>query len=405
MRKLLHFIAVGCLLAVSLMSFAAPASPKNWTFLIYLNGNNNLDYFGAENLRAMEKVGSNDQVNVVVQWASLARQSTVRLLVQKSTNPKQVTSPILEDIGNVDMGSKATLNDFVAWGVKNFPAEHYFIAVWDHGSGWHFAPEKQRALLSGKKALPYPSDISWDENTGNFISTEQLGESMAYAASIIGHKVDVYGSDACLMGMAEVANQMSDNVAYFIGSQETEPGAGWPYDDLLAKWEATANATPADVSNILVDTYVAWYENHGRQQVTMSAYDLTKVAALDDAVAKLGAEIRTLNAINRTKVINMLPKVQRFAYDDYADLLDFTKRLGNMKLKGIQSQTLIDVTTTAKDLVLANKDTSSFWRANGVSIWLPTDSGTYQTNAERYHNLVFTQMTAWDNTIAFLLNS
>lgn len=401
MRKLLQLIAVGCLLTVSFMSFAAPAAPKNWTFLIFLNGNNNLDEFGEQNIRAMEKIGSNDQVNIVVQWASYSRQSAVRLLVQKSTNPKVVTSPILEDLGNADMGSKETLNEFIAWGVKNFPADHYFINVWDHGSGWHFAPAKQRLLA---KALPYPTDISWDDNTGNFITTEQLGESMAYAASVIGHKVDIYGSDACLMGMAEVANQMSDNVSYFIGSQETEPGAGWPYDDLLAQWEAIPNASPADVSKTLVDAYVAWYEKHGRQQVTLSAYNLSNLANLDSAVLQLGTEIRSLNPSDRAKVRKMLPNVQRFAYADYADLLDFTKRLANLKLTGIQSETLEQVNAAAKDLVIENKDSSSYWRANGVSIWLPTDTGTYRLNAERYHNLIFNHFTAWDNTIGFLLS-
>src|SRR4029079_1837579 len=136
---------------------AQDAAPqKQWTFLIYLNGNNSLDEFGPMNLNQAETVGSTDQINIVVQWASESAGTVKRLLVKKDNDPKKVTSPIIQDMGKVDMGDYNSLVDFVKWGAANFPAQHYFIDVWDHGSGWH---SKMRSEIT--------RDISIDETTGN----------------------------------------------------------------------------------------------------------------------------------------------------------------------------------------------------------------------------------------------
>src|SRR4051812_16677829 len=59
------------------------ATVKEWTFLTFLNGNNNLDSFGALNINQMEQVGSTDQINIVVQWASLRNRRTQRLYITK----------------------------------------------------------------------------------------------------------------------------------------------------------------------------------------------------------------------------------------------------------------------------------------------------------------------------------
>ncbi|MFZ9594816.1 MAG: hypothetical protein ACO3A2_01925, partial [Bdellovibrionia bacterium] len=98
------FIFITLVLAVFLnpnVSFALarsnplPRQEKEWTFLTFMNGKNNLDSFGALNINQMEKVGSTDQINVVVQWASLKNKSVKRLFINQDQNPKKVTSHIL----------------------------------------------------------------------------------------------------------------------------------------------------------------------------------------------------------------------------------------------------------------------------------------------------------------------
>ncbi|MEK7690151.1 MAG: clostripain-related cysteine peptidase, partial [Bdellovibrionota bacterium] len=224
---------------------------KEWTLLVFMNGNNNLDDFGAYDLNEMEKVGSTDQVNVVVQWASLATNNVKRMYVTKDDDDQTVTSLPVQEMGAVDMGSYQALTDFIKWGAEKYPAKRYFVDVWDHGSGWH-ARKRLGVARSGFNAL----DISWDDNTGNSITTEQLGKSIKDAAKAIGQKIDIYGSDACLMAMAEVAGEMKGAVNIFLGAQELEPGPGWPYDTFLARLTAKPVADAKEASKMLVEEFV-----------------------------------------------------------------------------------------------------------------------------------------------------
>ena len=396
MRKLL-FTLLSLTLAFTLntASFAQDNNDnlthKKWTFIIYLNGDNNLDAYAPDNIKAMEKIGSNDDVNIVVQWASLSRRNAVRFLVQKSADPSKVTSPILEDLGLVDMGDYHSLENFIQWAVEHYPADHYFIDVWNHGSGWR----KRSFALENK-------DISWDDISGNVITTEQLGESMRFAANLIGHKVDLYASDACLMGMAEVANQMVDSVSYFAGSQEVEHAEGWPYDALLRRWEANTNATAADVAKILTEEYVASYSTATRnEEVTFSAYDLSQLANLDNAITQLGKSIRQLSPSDRAKLISTAGYAQTFAYHDYADLMDLMTRFSAANIRGLDKKAIAQVRASIKTLVIANAASKSY-RANGLSIWLPMSRSLYLKKAARYELLAFNVTTHWNDTLDFI---
>lgn len=386
---------LGCVLALSVScAFAQQPPQKEWTFLIYINGKNSLDYFGAENIKAMEKLGSNEQMNIVVEWGSKQTGLTKRLLVQRSTNPSQVTSPILENLGSVDMGAYTTLQDFIQWGVTHYPAKHYFIDVWNHGSGWH---------LTGNHAASH--NISFDDLTGNSINTQQLGLAMQFAAKAIGHKVDIYGSDACLMGMAEVADEMADSVDYFVGSQEVEPGAGWPYTDLLRQWQAQPQATPEQVAKILVNAYVASYQggSNGNDDVTFSAYNLNNIAPLMTALANLSQDIQHLAPNAQHAIVTTLAAVQKFSYSDYVDLVDLMKKLIANPIPGLETMKLAVIQAAAENVILAHAGTSGFVNAHGMSIWFPTNLYIYQGLAQRYADLRFTTTTKWSEALAAML--
>ncbi|HEY8280004.1 MAG TPA: hypothetical protein VIH99_10285, partial [Bdellovibrionota bacterium] len=109
-------LLLSSILALFLAASPSRAAEKEWTFLLFLNGNNNLDSYGALNINQMEEVGSSDQVNLVVQWASLANHGTKRLYVQKDNDTRRVTSPVVQDMGNADMGDVRVLEDFIRWG-------------------------------------------------------------------------------------------------------------------------------------------------------------------------------------------------------------------------------------------------------------------------------------------------
>lgn len=379
---------------------------KEWSFLVFLNGKNNLDRFGTLNINQMEKVGSTDEVNILVQWGSLNNGTTRRLYVQKDNDTTRVTSPVVQDLGpNVDMGDWHTLVEFVRWAQANYPAKKYFIDMWDHGSGWHSVPG-----LLGRSSLGqafHPTDISWDDRTGNFITTEQMGQAMAETASIIGHKVDVQGSDACLMAMPEVAREMSDSVQVFVGSEEVEPAAGWPYDQFLGRLAARPSMSAADAGTALTEEYVKSYSGgtNGTDEVTLSAFDLEKTPRLTQAVAALGAELKGLSTSELASVLNAVSRTQSYTYSDYADLGDFLVQLRTEKVHGISGDLLDSVKAALGEFVISTQSTPTFARSQGAAVWLPTSRWTADRHMTRYRGLQFHRDTLWGDSLQALVSA
>lgn len=132
MRQLSQWVVPALLSAIATVTNASAATApkvqqegkqdlKEWTVLVFLNGHNNLDYFGSKDINEMEQVGSTDQMNIVVQWASLANGNTKRLYVTQDADANKVSSVPVEEMSPVDMGDYRNLVEFIRWGAKNFP--------------------------------------------------------------------------------------------------------------------------------------------------------------------------------------------------------------------------------------------------------------------------------------------
>lgn len=369
---------------------AQGAAPKEWTMMVFLNGNNDLDKYGAININQMETSGSDANRNIVVQWASLAGKSAKRLYIQKDNDQSKVTSPVVEELGAVDMGNKQNLLDFIDWSARNYPAKKYFVVVWNHGGGWHFTSPRR-----GDDVVRV-SDISWDERTGSSIKTEELADVLHEAARRIGHKIDLYASDACLMSMIEVAYQMQGAVETFAGSQETEPGDGWPYDTFLAKWSRNPNASSLDVGKMLADAYAEYYKAQTGEQSTFS---VLKMSALPFLVQKMGLLARELrNVSDKAKLRKLAGSAVRFFSFDYVDIGSLNKELLKVEPNGGLRSAITAVNTQLSKTVYYNRANVD---ANGLSVWWPLDANDWTEHNARYERLDFNRATGWH---AFLKN-
>lgn len=400
-------VSLSCLLllftAALVSQNASAAATKDWTVLVYINGNNNLDPFGTTNIKQMETVGSTDNINVVVQWASYSAHDVKRLLIQKSTDATNVTSPVVQDMGpNVDMGDWNTFAQFIQWGVQNYPANHYLVDMWDHGSGWHSITSE---MIGGHHFKP--TDVSWDDYSGNSITTVQLGQALAVGAQAIGHKIDIYANDACMMAMAEVAGEVKDSVAFYGGSEEVEPGAGWPYDQILSRWVSQNASTPRDVATIITQEYTKSYQNgsNGSQEVTYAAFDLSKIDSLYSALTTLGATFQGLDSAAKANIVTAIGNTQKFTDNDYGDLADFLAKVNGTQTLSRDAQSASQAVSAAlNDFIVAHAETASFANAHGVSIWLPA-SDTYSQYSSLYATLKFEAATHWGETMQSVIGS
>ena len=92
--------------------------------------------------------------------------------------------------------------------------------MWNHGAGY------KEAFVDGNTVLTLKDVVSGIRDSNVHL--------------------DLLGFDACLMGMHEVAYATRGLANYLVGSEEVEPGAGYPYDAVLSGLSANTKIEARD---------------------------------------------------------------------------------------------------------------------------------------------------------------
>ncbi len=410
MRQAIAKLLIFSLFFIPALSHAeAAALPKSWTLLIYHNGDDGYAseedpddfggvYYDIEGIiKGLEKTGSTDQVNVLVQRAFIHEKYSVRMQIQKSNNPDVVISPVLQNLGFVDVGNYQTLQNFIDWGVQNFPAQHYMIIITAHGLGWYSQP-KGRAKRS----------IGPDSYFNSEITSPQLGLIMRHAAEITGHKVDIAYFDSCYMQDIETATEIADSVHMIIGSEDevhSDEGLG-VLGQTLAQLALHPDMSAVQLSNAVLDDVAASFQKPPRSDevLTMSVLDAEKLPALNTAMAKLAKNIRSIKQPeDLQKILSARKKVLSYNRIHF-DLMDFIRELQAANIPSLDKNILTEVETALAHVVLNQKinvyayDDENrklrYQHAGGLTIWLADEKYDAST-MKQYHELKFDQDTKW----------
>jgi hypothetical protein len=397
---------------------------KKWTIMVYMAGDNNLDANGVDDLNEMKKTGSTPGMNVIAQFDRAGTGlPTKRYLLQKGTSLNADTK---ESLGETNTGKPEFLLDFIKWGVSNYEADHYMLILWNHGQGWDdtdiFAGERamgsrlsrtsrlrhsffkssvQHAAKLSARDSKTARAILIDDNAKDFLDSLEMKKVLLDAKVILKQKIDILGMDACLMSMAEVGYQMRNSVQFTVGSEETEPLDGWPYDTIFGQLAVNPDMTPRDFSKMIVKKYIESYKDKG-EAVTQSACDLQGYEQFAAAFRKLTEALKA--GISNSATLNLISharnQVQEFAVNDNIDLINFCLLLKNSAIPASLRTACDGVNTAVKGssgLVFAEGSNGKPMKnSNGLAIYFPT-----RVLSPLYARLDFPKKTGWG---AFLKN-
>lgn len=424
--------------AGDIKNLPAPALPdkkpeeKKWTVMVYMNGKSNVEQFALADMNELESVGSTDTVNVVVELGRMRGQDgdtaadgdwtgSRRYLVQKDEDPSLITSPVLMEMKNTDMGDYKSAVDFVRWAKEKFPAKRYMLVIWDHGWGW-IDPGKGSAWKTKEISI---RSISHDFETGNYIKTVEMGKLLREAGG-----VDVYASMACFMQMMEVAYEIKDHARVIVGSEEVIQLPSFDFGAILSSLSADPSALPEKAGEILVDTFHDLYTSPDiLDQLTKAKYGVQLSAIRAGALAalreKLDEWVRLAIELNDTAAVKAAKEgVLRFEVGDettdplkrisfYGDLYNFMEIFsrsitvsgpGALELKS-RSAKIMDL--ISRRLVVKNtyvgKDRTEkdYSNTHGIAVHIPGEPGHLIDYVNRYGDLVFGRESEWAGFIKY----
>jgi hypothetical protein len=397
-------IFVLIILSISLTGcFLFPPLDKTaeWTVMVYLDGDNNLETYGIQDINEMEMAGSTTDVNMVVQidripYSVLAGNyqeyaddtsngnwtTTRRYYITKDLNPDQISSPLIADLGELNMGDPQTLVDFANWAAINYPAKKYLLAIWNHGGGF--------------RSLNLAKDIAWDDTSGgDRITMPELEDALSTISAQIGKNIDIVGMDACFMAMTEVAYQIKDYADLLVTSEENEPNDGWPYDTILSQLVSNPLMSSEELATDIVDKYIYSYPF---SNVTQSAIDLSYVDTLASQLSNLALEIMSDSSTRKYQYILAAVSSQHYGDYDFTDLYDLCNNLliysNSLTVKNI----VLSIQQNLNSAVIKSGYSGvGVSRSRGLSIYFPY---YYYDNYYDYTN--FSQDTFWNEMLLSL---
>ena len=360
-----------------------------WTILIYLDGDNNLESYGIEDFNEMEVAGSSDKVNIIVLFDRWSFGDTVLYKVLKDPNGlnQQIISEVLNDSGAVippshetNMGDPQTLINFCTWGMSNYTAKHYGLIFWDHGNGWKDG---------GSKTTKH---VCVDDNSGyDSLELYELKDALQTITENGSNAFNLIGFDACLMQMIEVGYEIAPYGRYMTASEETEPAVGWNYDDTLLALVANPTMPTELLGKKIVNDFI------NESGDTLSIVNLSLFNYIREDVSDLAFHLKS--ELFKNGLINAMNDAKRFDDYDYADLYNLVELIQQYITNATVNADAQTVLNELNNVVIYEKHNYKGFNAHGLSIYAPKYS--YDPN---YGFLEFAKDSYWDDFLNWYHN-
>jgi hypothetical protein len=245
---------------------------REWTFMVYMAADNDLDNAALDDFNELEAVDySGKPVSVLVLIdrinVSSGNWSDTRLYEVK-TDPSGKNAVIVSarldgrpdlDIpggsgSELDTSSRFTLSGFIDYGKRVYKADNYGLIVWGYGLGW--------------------KGCAMDNTTGTSMPLSSLG------SAVEGKGLGVIGFDTGFGVTLESAYELRGAALYLAGSPGTvpDPEKGWDYQALFSGFLAKASRTAKTFCDSAVDQFKQQYG--AVNGAAISVVDLSKVNSL-----------------------------------------------------------------------------------------------------------------------------
>ena len=383
-----------------------------WTIIYYSDADDDiLEEDMWYDINEMEVVGSNPQMNIVVQidradgafsgdgdWTD-----TRRLYITQDADLNSITSPVVESIGEADMGNPQTLLDFITWTIQKYPAKKYALILSDHGGGW-------------------TGGFS-DMQAGTQLSMPEIISAVDQAQQMMGsQKFEIIGFDACLMGMIEIYGSLYPYSNYMVASEEVIPSTGWSYAAWLGQVAQNPAMSGREASQAIVSSYIVQDTAFSRA----SAADISEVEAgttlsavesarVPDVIGSMNQFISVMASIDQTYVAQAREYTRSYISifgedtpSPYIDLGNFADILANETGDSAVGQAAEQLKLAISSAVISEKHGDRMAGSNGISFHFPiSDIYTLTEFNSEYPPYYaesaskFLEQSAWDEFLAF----
>lgn len=439
-------VKIGCLLLLGMAALHWPmnspcqdypmAAPAKVTLLCYLNGDNDLAQEVLHTLDMMETIGSSPHVNVVVlvdghpDWlGSYGNAWSGARLLYLTAHPEigRITSPVIAEWKEADLGSSDTVEAFVRAALQQFPAQRYMFYAFAHGQG--IIDTKSLSHGPTGKAL----SISRDATNRSKMAMEQFHNAIYRALE--GRTFDLMVMFSCLTGMVEVGYSLSDITQYLVASEDeirllNQPQGsfqirGLKVEEMIAVLHRNPGIDPEKLGRMLVDSHFQNYKDavplwadqpESAMTLFPASMALVDCQRLPELVGRLdrlaggliaaAQDPQAISAIDRA--LHSSQQFPSFLNLEYYDLADFLKQLLDQTERAEIKERCREVLRQLQQQVIVYERHTSDRQASGLSIYLSNPlvpQNIFEAHQVMYRNCRFSRDTRWDEWVSVFRTS
>ena len=373
---------------------STPAPTAEWTVLVYMDGDNNLERWITHDLDTeLAAVGSSAEVQVVAladrgQHPIAADGGWTGARVFHVTRDMKATAEnAVADWGRIDMGSPQTLVDLITWARVNYPARQYALYFWDHGWGW------------------WPGYTMHDVTSNDTLDMDEIRDAMQRTGG-----VDMVGMDTCMGQMIEVEATFRGFARAMAASEDAIGYTGVEYAEVLRRLQDRPAMSAFDLARASAASYRI---GHDKWTLASSAVALDwrwdrLVTQVDLLAWKLRAGLRRHRADYEAAYRHIATTV--FGDATNVDLYDAAYQLRRHVDSAPVKAACIAVMETLDRAVLYEWSTSAEGRLHGIGIYWPDAPAPPHPGSSSidwwdfpYYSsvLVFTRLTTWEDFLIY----
>lgn len=315
-----------------------------------------------------------DNITIVIQTGGATRWDNTFINPNKTQRFVITKDRYFEEVENLPLQRATdpdTLSDFLRFCKDDYPADHTMLILWDHGGG----------------PFGYGSDSIYG---GEIMSLKDINKALSdvYTPNPEKPAFDIIGFDACLMSCIEVTHELHGFSSFYALSEESEPGDGWAYTELLNQMSEDPSMSPAAVTRTIADTYMDYYMkfniNIGQyiavQDVTFAVLDANKSEELYVAYTEL-AKHQLKDSVEDISVLAEIGRCSSNSPHVAADSFD----IYNLVDLGCYADLMIDnypeecskIKLLLNESVLYHRENGSLSDTQGICVYLPGSISEY----------------------------
>ncbi len=351
---------------------ADPAAARAWTLIMYDCADSNLDPDIMRDLDRMEAAVPEEGVEVIVlvdraaEGAERGGFNTARTYrLRRDTREGTIGSPMLDDLGEVNMGDPAVLRRFAAAALSEFPARRYGVFLSGHGSGWRGCCTDDMPATERRSDRLTPCEAR-DALRGALIEAGLPG-------------LDLLVLNNCLMAQLEVLHTCRDLAGILVAAESVTCG----FDRAAALPHfADPAATTSSLARRLVEASGRRQEQYGITDGAIAAIDSGGLPAVTSAFDALARRIYPLVATEWAPLTRAFFFAESFgSRTDWrnesrarssADLLDLARRIEALLGDRFPAaRELRDLEAAIPAAVIARYAGEDRPRSHGISVHAP----------------------------------